>query len=483
MSNSKDSHIRKIRKLEAEAIQLDPSSQTRTELQKDVLRYSNDFLDNLSNLPTYNQDGYDLDSFAPDEFIDEPTSADKLLKYVEDHVHQPGINAASGGHMGFIPGGGVYTAALGDYLAAVFNRYAGVYFAAPGAIKMENALIRWTGKLLGYAGDFAGNIASGGSIANLIAITTARNAHGIRGKDYEKTVIYYSEQVHHCVLKDLRVAGLDECVLRQIPLNRSYQMDAGILEKQILEDRASGLSPFLLIASAGTTDSGAIDPLDRLGDISREQNLWFHVDAAYGGYFMLTEEGSKKLNGIAKSDSVVVDPHKGLFLPFGTGIVIVKKASHLRHAHDFKANYMQDTDSFDQELSPADASPELTKHFRGMRMWLPLRLHGIAPFRACLDEKLELARYFYREINLLGFETGPSPELTVVLFRKTDERRNENEINQRIARRILEDGTVFLSTTTINGVFWLRVAILSFRTHLREVDLMLDRLREFSQAN
>ncbi len=480
MSNSQDLRIRKIRQLEAEAMKLDQQADDRKELQQKVLEYSNRYLEQLSDLPAYNDDGYDLESFDSSEFTDASSSIEELLKYVEEHVHQPGINAASGGHMGFIPGGGLYASSLGDYLAAVFNRYAGVYFAAPGAIKMENALIRWTGKLLGYEGDFAGNIASGGSIANLIAITTARNARNIRGRDYEKTVIYYSEQVHHCVLKDLRVAGLDECILRQIPLNDQYQMRSEILEEQIQSDRRNGLNPFLLIASAGTTDSGAIDPLERLGEIANRENMWYHVDAAYGGYFILTKDGKEKLKGIELSDSVVVDPHKGLFLPFGTGIVIVKKAAQLRHAHDFKANYMQDTDSFNQELSPADASPELTKHFRGMRMWLPLKLHGIAPFRACLEEKLELARYFYEEVKRAGFETGPEPELSVVLFRKVPLKGDANTFNQEIAGRIMADGTVFLSTTTINGVFWLRIAVLSFRTHFREVNMMLERLKEFS---
>ena len=254
-------------------------------------------------------------------------------------------------------------------------------------------------------------------------------------------------------------------------------MNSEAVQEQIKTDRNNGLQPFMIIATAGTTDSGAIDPLTELGTIAKNENIWYHIDAAYGGYFMLTDYGRRVMEGMDMADSIVVDPHKGLFLPFGAGIVLIRDGSLMRRAHGFAASYMQDISTFDQELSPAEASPELTKHFRGMRMWLPLMLHGIRPFRACLEEKLALARYFYQQVKSLGFSTGPEPALSVVLFR-FEKCTDPDTVNREIAHKVLESGEIFLSTTTIQNTFWLRVAILSFRTHKREIDILLDKLSQ-----
>jgi glutamate/tyrosine decarboxylase-like PLP-dependent enzyme len=318
-----------------------------------------------------------------------------VLALIRDHVDTPGLNPASGGHLGYIPGGGIYFSALGDYLADVTNRFAGVFFASPGAVRMENMLIRWLAQILGYPGNSGGNLTSGGSIANLIGIVTARDARNIRSRDVERSVIYMSEQAHHSIDKAIRIAGLQGGEIVRHSFSGSRLSDDTVdLEEQISTDRASGLNPFLVIASAGTTDVGAIDPLQEIGFIAKKYGLWYHVDAAYGGFFVLTKEGKRKLKGIELSDSVVIDPHKGLFLPYGLGVALVKNALDLRTSHKYQANYMQDAVSDTEELSPADLSPELTKHFRGMRLWLPLKLHGVKPFRACLEEKLLLAKYF-----------------------------------------------------------------------------------------
>ncbi|MEJ2005105.1 MAG: aminotransferase class I/II-fold pyridoxal phosphate-dependent enzyme, partial [Cyclobacteriaceae bacterium] len=453
MADNRSTRLSRIRTLESTARLLEPTGDERNTWNNAACSFA-------------------VDSFHSEDYSDEGSDIEPLLEYLDLHLHHPGINAASGGHLGYVPGGGIYGASLGDYLAAVFNRYAGIYFASPGAVKMENSLIRWTGNLIGYTGNFAGNLTSGGSIANLIAIATARSAKQIRGMDYPRQAIYFSEHVHHCVTKDLRILGMDECVLREIPVDHNFHMDPAALERQVSSDIDQGLNPFLVIATAGTTDSGVVDPLEKIADISEKYDLWYHVDGAYGGYFILTQHGRTVLKGIERSDSFVVDPHKSLFLPFGSGMVVVRESRFLKNAHNATANYMQDAEAFDEELSPADASPELTKHFRGLRMWLPLRLHGIKPFRACLNEKLELARYFYDEVKSQGFHTGPEPELTIVLFRKGND-ASSNDENRKIARELIRDGQIFISTTSINGIYWLRVAILSFRTHVHHIDIFL----------
>ncbi|KYG74361.1 glutamate/tyrosine decarboxylase-like PLP-dependent enzyme [Roseivirga ehrenbergii] len=454
---------------------LETNADQRLSLQKSVIEYAEDFLNSLENRKAYEYDSYekkDQDSFFDIDEQNHPI--EDILPFIAVRVDKPGLNPASGGHLGYIPGGGIYESALGDYLAAVSNRYAGVFYASPGAVRMENALIDWAAKLIGYTGRFGGNLTSGGSIANLIAISTAREAKKLKGKDLESTVIYTSQQTHHSLQKAIKLCGLSECILRIIDLDEDYRIIPEKLNTQVLEDQKQGLQPFLIIANAGSTDVGAVDPLNAIASIAEEHDLWFHVDAAYGGFFQLTAQGKEVMSGIEKADSVILDPHKGLFLPYGSGIVLIKNIEHLAAANSYEANYMQDTKMHQDEMSPAELSPELSKHFRGMRMWLPLKLHGIGPFKACLEEKMELAQYFYTKIKAMGFEVGPAPVLSTVIFRFLPKDKDANEFNAAIVKAIHQDGRIFISSTTLNGQFYMRVAVLSFRTHKKEIDLLLE---------
>ena len=471
--------LQRIKQLEKIALQLEPPAKQRESLIESVISYTEDFLNRIYKIPAFipsidNGKGL-LDSPITEKGID----INSVIKLIEQHVDKPGLNPASGGHLGYIPGGGIYFSALGDYLAAIMNRYAGIFFAGPGAVRMEHMLLDWMAEIVGYPKSSGGNLTSGGSIANLIGIVAARDAHGLKAKDYDKSVIYMTSQVHHSVNKSIRIAGLKECVIRFVPMDDRYRMSTDQLEKTIISDKKSGLNPFLIIASAGTTDTGAIDPMNTIGDIAKQHRLWFHVDGAYGAFFALCDEGKKILNGMDKSDSIVMDPHKGLFLPYGSGAVLVKDKQSLFNAFWYQANYMQDAHKNSDELSPADISPELTKHFRGLRLWLPLKLVGVAPFRAALEEKLLLARYFYEEIQKInGFEVGPFPDLSVVTYRYIPKKGDANDFNERLTKEVQNDGRVFISSTMLDGKFTLRLAVLSFRTHLRTIDLLLEIIRE-----
>ena len=185
------------------------------------------------------------------------------------------------------------------------------------------------------------------------------------------------------------------------------------------------------------------------------------------------------MKGIEKADSVVLDPHKGLFLPYGIGMVLIKEMDHLKAANSYHANYMQDTKAHQEEISPADLSPELSKHFRGLRMWLPLKIHGTERFKACLNEKLGLAAYFNEEVKKLGFDTLEEHDLSVIVFRYTQKGVDPDVFNAELAKFIQEDGRIFISTTRLDGAFMLRAAILSFRTHKREIDLLLQLLKSY----
>lgn len=468
-----------IKALETEARKLEPSFEHRIQMTAKAVRYAQSFLQDLPDKKAFVVSEKKRGKLLDSPISDSPIPLNELLGLLEQEVDTPGLNPASGNHLGYIPGGGIYPSALGDYLAAVSNRYAGVFFSSPGAVRIENICIRWMCDLIGYPDTSGGNLTSGGSIANLIGLVSARDDAEISSRDYSKCAIYTTRQIHHCVIKAIKFAGLQDARLRTIDMDHRYRIQPEVLEKQIKRDKQEGLIPLIVFASAGTTDLGAVDPLEKVGAVARKHDLWYHVDAAYGGFFMLTGQGKKILAGIEQADSVTIDPHKGLFLPYGSGALLVKDVQKLFDSQHMTASYLQDTHQAVDELSPADLSPELSRHFRGLRMWLPLKLLGVKPFQAALEEKLLLARYFYEKIQSIeNIEVGPEPQLSVLFFRYVPESRDADQFNRQLVELIHQDGRVFLSSTNINGRFYIRLAVLNFRTHLETIDLTLEIIQE-----
>ena len=467
-----------ILKLQTISENLEPSRDLRNNYLDSVRAFTHEFIGSLDNVVTFNTNAVNKEALG---LNNEKKSIDKIVNLINDEVAKKGMKPASGGHLGYIPGGGIFTASLGDYLADITNEYAGMYYASPGGVTIENEVIDWMKTLFNFPKSSVGNLTSGGSIANLIALTAARDKHRIKNAVIEKSVIYTSEQIHHCVHKALRIIGLEDVQIRYITLDSNSKIIPEVLEQQVIEDKGKGLNPFVVIASAGTTDTGAIDPLEEIGNIAKRHGLWYHVDAAYGGFFVLVDSVKDKFKGLDMADSLVIDPHKGLFLPYGLGAVLVKDKQAVYHSNHYRANYMQDAIKDNFPVNPADVSPELTKHFRGLRLWLPLQLHGIEPFKACLEEKLLLTHYFRQELQKIGFVLGPEPDLSVSYFWYPAENVDQNIFNERLMQAIHEDGEIFLSSTLINGKFVIRMALLSFRTRLDHIDravAMIDRLRK-----
>lgn len=469
----------KIKALAQAALPLEYDAERRSTALEAVRDYAESFLETVAAKPVYTPDARDTaDVLGLDE---ESASMSDALAILAEHVDQSGLNIRSSRYFAFIPSGGLYPAALGDFLGAAINRYTGVRFPAPGATRLERAMLRWLADEVGYPPGSEGDLTSGGSIANLSGIVAARRAHDIRARDVERAVVYMTRLTHHSVAKALGIAGLAECRTRFVPLDRSSRMEPAALEKAIVADHDTGLLPWLIVGTAGTTDLGTVDPLDQLADIAVQHDMWLHVDAAYGGAFALCEEGKRRLRGLDRSASLVLDPHKGFFLPYGSGVVLVRNGARLYEAYHARGSYMQDLQSvsFEADASTCDFSPELTRPFRGLRLWLPLKLIGLAPFRAALEEKLLLAEYFYDQIETFaGFEIGPRPDLSVVAFRYVPKRGDANEFNRRLADAIRNDGRIFLSTTTLDGVFTLRMAILCYHSHLEDVDIALQTIQE-----
>ena len=472
--------LKRLRQLEKSCAALEPSAARRVEITAQVTGFAESFLDRLPEMQTF-EPNIGLSKLLDQPFDEDALGLPDLLETLDKAVLNEGINPASGGHLGYIPGGGVYPAALGDYLADVSNRYSGVTFASPGAAKIEQRLVQWMMELVGYPETAGGDLTSGGSIANLSAIITARETMNIRARDVEDGCIYMTAGAHHCLDKALRAAGLADSRIRKVPMDERFRMDIVALENMLSNDRAAGLRPWLIIASAGTTDTGAVDPLEAIADLADKFDLWLHIDAAYGGFFLLCEEGRQVLHGLDKAHSIVLDPHKGMFLPYGSGAVLVRDINWLAQAQAYEADYMQDAEAAEGDYSPADLSLELSRPFRGLRFWLPLKLYGVAPFRAALSEKIWLARYFHGQLEqMAGWETGPFPELSVVTFRYVPERGDADAFNKRLLEAVHDDGKVFISSTLIDGKFVLRLAVLHFRTHLDTVDYLLGLLEKLA---
>lgn len=473
--------VRQLTRLEREARQLEPGTARRKQLHRAAHDSAERFLRGIEELKAYNDRPDPGLGLLAHPIQQEGRALAGVIELLEREVIAPGGLPPHPAHLAYIPGGALYHAALADYLAAVSNKYSGIYFSGPGAVRMENLVLRWAADLLGLPAEASGHIASGGSIATLTAVAAARDAQELKGRDYERTVVYLTGQTHHCVEKALQIAGMAEAQLRPVPMDERYRMRPEALGDLIARDRRAGLRPWLVVATAGSTDTGAVDPLEAIAEVAAAQQCWFHVDAAYGGFFLLTEQGRALLRGIEHADSVVLDPHKSLFLPWGAGMVLVRDREALLRSNASSGSYMQDATREPGEISPADVSPELSRPFRALRIWLPLLLLGTRPFSAALEEKLLLARYFRREIAGVGFEVGPEPDLSIVTFRWAPPGASveeANALNQKLVDAVRHDGRVFLSSTMLNGKFTLRMAALSLRTHRKAMDLAVEVLRE-----
>jgi glutamate/tyrosine decarboxylase-like PLP-dependent enzyme len=446
---------------------LEPDREERRRLGAMAMDHALAYLDAVPEAPSNSAWSDVFQRRLDPEFSETGRDPADVLDYVSRCVERPGFATTSPRFMAYIPGGGLFHSALGDLLAAASNKYSGFASASPGAVRLENATTGWLAKVIGYPDGAAGTLTSGGSVATLAAVVAAREARDPDGGG----AVYMTRFAHHCIDKALHIAGRGKAPRRLIATDSRQRMSREALADALEQDRAAGTRPWLVIASAGTVDTGSVDPLAEIADVCARYGAWLHVDGAYGGLFALCDEGRAILNGIDRADSVVLDPHKTLFLPYGTGAVLTRDGRHLLDAFSASADYLRPLGESEVGPSPADLSPELTRHFRALRLWLPLQIAGVAAFRAAQEEKLRLARYFHARLSELeGFEAGGPPDLSVVAFRYRPTTGDIDAFNERLIGHVQQEGRVMLSGTRIDGQFHLRCAILSFRTHLEHVD-------------
>lgn len=474
---------------------LEPDAGTRTAWMHEVGDHVLELLRTIPDRPAGGRIGAAGQALAQQHraAIDERPLAGGLTRALEliGGSMDAALETAGPGYLAYVPGGGLYAAALADLIADVGNRFTGYAMAAPGWVRLEQDVLDWLAHEFGYEREARGLLTSGSSMANFTALVTARHHHFGDTGDYSRALVYTSTQAHHSIAKAMRMAGIPAANLRRVAVDDLFRMDVDDLRARIEADRHRGLRPFCVIAAAGTTNTGAVDPLSEIAALCRREDLWLHVDGAYGGGFVLAPSGRARLRGIAEADSLCFDPHKAMFLPYGTGCLLVRDGARLAAAHAGDADYLRDFASTAGETpSPAHLGPELSRPTRGLRLWLPLMLHGAQAFRDALEEKLALAQHCCagldrRMADGRAIELVARPQLSTVAFRLRREGENEplatwNHRNVQLLERINARNRAYLSSTLLpvadGDAVTLRVCVLSFRTHQARVDALLDDL-------
>lgn len=457
------------------ATDLELSGEQFADLIGEVTARLREHIDSLPDQPSWNTehfeqvvDSYDLEIGRGERSFTE------LMDYLFETAIPCSFNTASPGYLAYIPAGGLLQSAAADLISTATNRYMGVWAAAPLLANIEQAVIRWFCQLFGLPDSSGGILTSGGSLANWTAMVAARTR--LLGEEFLDGVLYCSDQAHHCVEKAARLCGIKRANVKLIGTDDQFRMDVAQLEAEIEKDKAAGLRPFFVAANAGSTNSGAVDPLEELAQVCQESGIWLHVDAAYGGFFVMTERGRRTLKGIDQADSIVIDPHKSLFLPYGTGALVVRSVKDLSDANRIDADYMPDYQDDQDKTDFHEISPELSREFRGLRVWLPLQMHGAQAFEDNLNEKLDLTDWIYERLKNLNsprssVEIVAEPQLSIFAFRVRFQCDDHllDDWNRELMKRVNARKRVYLTGTLLNGQFVIRICVLSFRTHLDRI--------------
>jgi aromatic-L-amino-acid/L-tryptophan decarboxylase len=411
---------------------------------------------------------------APDQGL--PLAA--LLDHLFTECIPRSFTTIGPGYLAYIPGGGLYPAALADFIADTTNRFTGIWQSAPVLVQLEANALDWLRDWMGFPAQARGLFTTGGSMATFNAILCARERR--LGADIRPGVLYTSDQAHHSVLKAAKMAGIMPDRVRAIRSDDRYRLDVEALAAAIAADRRSGLTPFAVVSNAGTTNTGAVDPLEIIADLCAREGLWHHVDGAYGAFFFLDPSLRPVLAGLSRADSLTLDPHKGMFLPYGTGALLVRDGAALRAAHEATAAYLPDMPHPEDFYDPSQHGPELSRAFPGLRVWLSVKLFGAAAFRDAIAEKRTLALDACRRVAALPrIVVDAAPELSLFAFHVAcpgATRAEDDAATRRVVEATTARGRVMLTGCTAHGRFLGRVCVLSFRTHEQHIDHLVEDL-------
>ena len=405
-----------------------------------------------------------------------PVPFDDLLRQLQSDVFPYSAREPHPGFMAYVPGCPTFPAVLGDWLATGYNFFAGVWPVAEGPNSVELAVLEWFRQWIGMPAGTGGLLTNGGSGATLTAIVAAR--HGAVGDDASRLArltLYTSDQAHSAAIRAAWIAGVPRAQVRVLPTDADYRLRATDAQQAIAKDRAAGFIPLAVVVSAGTTNTGAVDPLDEIADMCAGERVWLHADAAYGGFAALTERGARLLSGLGRCDSVALDPHKWLFVPFECGSLLVREPERLRAAFQVLPDYLRDVAAGQNAVNFADYGEQLTRQSRALKVWLGVKYFGLAAIRNEIDRAIDHAAHAEELVRAQPLLEVLAPaQLGVLCFRVhptgVDDPATLDALNERVNAAVSAGGRYLISSTRLRGVFTLRLCILGYRTTSADVE-------------
>ena len=428
----------------------------------------------------------EMDSLFLEEAPEKGMESAKVLDFVLEHVMTNSTNMAHPKSYSFVPGPSNYVSVMADALATGFNVFSGGWAASPAAAELEIITIQWLLKIFGFPAKKGGGIfTSGGSMANLTALATARRIKC--GSDFSKAVIYLSDQAHSSNIKAIRVLGFKKEQIRIIPTDGEFKFAVNKLKNCIAKDRLEGLHPFCLIATSGTTNTGTVDPLTELSSICKQEDIWFHIDGAYGAAAILAKNGKQVLKGIEKADSLTVDPHKWFYQPYEMGCLLVRNHKFLSQTFTEKPEYLRDIEGNTSEINFYDHGIQLTRRFRALKFYMSIKTFGLQEFRKAITYNFDLAEAVEKRLRKSGeWEVVFPATLAVINFRyhPLGKKHNANtldKINQYISEHVVASREALLVTTILHGQVVLRMCLINPRTTMDQVQETLDLCEHFAK--
>ena len=398
-----------------------------------------------------------------------PTDPHELLTLLEREVLPNNLHVDHPRFFAFVPSPNNFMSTMADVLASGFNVFNGTWLGGSAAAAMELEVIQWLRGFCGLPETAGGLFVSGGSVANITALVAAR--HSVLEDRTEGATVYLSDQTHSSVDRALRVIGIPAEQVRHIAVDDDYRMPMAPLRRAIADDRAAGLRPFCIVANAGTTNTGAVDPLTELAALARVQGMWLHADGAYGAASILSNRGRTALAGLELVDSLSLDPHKWLFQSFECGCVLLRDASLLKNAFQIMPEYLRDVHRGVEEVHPCDYGIQLTRSFRALKVWLSLKTFGLEAFRSAITTGFELAEFAEEELRARkGWQVLSPAHMGIVCFRYGD----DGALQTRLVDEMLKDGYAFLTSTKLKGVTCLRLCTINPRTTREDIVGTLD---------
>ncbi len=402
-----------------------------------------------------------------------------LLAFLSERVFPHHTPEPHPGFLGYVQSCPTFPAVLGDWLAAGYNFFGGAWAVASGPAMLEVTVLEWFRQWIGMPEGSGGLLTSGGSTANLMALVAARHrAVGEDASRLPRVAIYTSDQAHSSLIRAAWIAGIPRANIRVLPADGQFRLRPDLIRAAVAADRKAGLIPLAVLATSGTTNTGATDPLAELAELCRAEDLWLHVDGAYGGFAALTPRGRDALAGLGLADSVTLDPHKWLFVPFECGSLLVREPARLRAAFEILPDYLRDLGTTGGEVNFSDYGEQLSRYARALKVWLCVKHYGTAAIGRAIEEGIQRAELAERLVRgHAGLELLSAARLGICCFRLhppgQDDQAELDRLNHRALERVNAAGHFFISTTRIRGALALRICSCGFRTTEEDIRRLL----------